>query len=667
MPPPYTSYAALSAEQVENVDYTRTAVVPAGATWAAIAIHGGAIEAGTGELAKQIAATRMAFYEFAGIKTSGNSDLHITSSLFDEPQALALVAASTHTVSCHGMAGTDGVAETYIGGLDGQLRDLIQAKLGAAGFTVTVASAELAGTNPANICNKNQRRAGVQLELSNTLRASFFPGGDLSAANRATGLRTPAFYAYAAAVQAAVIESLTYDDSISRVRLLGTAPGIKDLFARTVSSGWGEAPSGHTWTTSGGTAANFSVSGNLGRHTQTSVNVSRWCLIGPPLTDVDYTITVGADQVSAGGSQFLHAVARAADTSNCYLARVELTTGNAVLLTLRKRVAGVETLLGSTVTTGLTHTAGASYSLRFQVTGSVLAVKLWATGAEPAAWTISLLDNAVTAAGQIGVRSLLSSSNTNTSPTATYANLATVGAVAVERSTDTITWHTVRGGLNLPGNARQEVKLDDYEFAAGLPNFYRVRVYAPTGATLFTETDVITPVLDSVWIKNVRRPSLNRKVTVTGVSDIIAPSRTATFDVVGRTYPVAIDDVRGSRRLTLQVTTTDLGAAADFANALALGTTVFIQAPTELSAVPTLYASIGDATQSRPRSSARSTRRYFDLPLTEVAAPASTVYSDTFVYADVLATYATIADVVAANPSYSALVDKVSDAVVIVP
>ncbi len=181
------------------------------------------------------------------------------------------------------------------------------------------------------------------------------------------------------------------------------------------------------------------------------------------------------------------------------------------------------------------------------------------------------------------------------------------------------------------------------------------------------ETSVVTPVLDSVWIKNVRRPSLNRKVTVTGVSDITRPSRSAIVDVVGRTYPIAINDVRGSQHFTLQVRVTDLAGAADFDNALSTGHTVFIQAPSPLSAVPTVYASIGDTTRSQPRGSVRSPAKYFDLPVTEVAAPASTVYSDTFTYADVLATYATIADQIAANASYSALVDKVSTAVVIVP
>lgn len=179
------------------------------------------------------------------------------------------------------------------------------------------------------------------------------------------------------------------------------------------------------------------------------------------------------------------------------------------------------------------------------------------------------------------------------------------------------------------------------------------------------ETSVITPVLDSVWIKNVRRPSLNRKVTVSGISEISRPARVEIMDVIGRTYPIAINDVRGSQRFALTITTPSLAAAADFDNALLTGHAVFIQSPTTLCAIPTLYATIGDTVKRK--TSAWGVRRYFDLPVTEVAAPASTVYSDTFTIADVVATYATIADVVAAVPTISALIDKISTAVVIVP
>ncbi|MEV6879786.1 hypothetical protein, partial [Amycolatopsis sp. NPDC051128] len=123
--------------------------------------------------------------------------------------------------------------------------------------------------------------------------------------------------------------------------------------------------------------------------------------------------------------------------------------------------------------------------------------------------------------------------------------------------------------------------------------------------------------------------------------------------------------VRGSQRLSITVTVPSLAAAADFANALMTGHTVFLQAPEPECAVPTLYAAIGDTVKRQ--TSARGVRRYFDLPLTEVAAPASTVYSATITIADVVATYATIADVVAAVPTISDLIDKVSTAVVIVP
>lgn len=59
----YTSYAALSAAEVEGVDYARTTVPVTGATWTCIAIHGGGIEAGSGEAARAVASGLMDHYE----------------------------------------------------------------------------------------------------------------------------------------------------------------------------------------------------------------------------------------------------------------------------------------------------------------------------------------------------------------------------------------------------------------------------------------------------------------------------------------------------------------------------------------------------------------------------------------------------------------------------
>jgi phage replication-related protein YjqB (UPF0714/DUF867 family) len=298
----YANYAALAAATTEGVDYTRTAITPTGSTWCAIAIHGGGIEAGSGEMAREVAqaGTRMAYYEFAGIRAANNTDLHITASNFDEPQGVALVTASKRCLSFHGMTGTDGVPQTAIGGLDATLVTALTGALTRAGFAVTTTPSELAGTDPTNICNKTSTSAGVQLEMSRALRDSFFPPGMNTLAGRASGARTATFYRYASAVRAA-------------------------LLGRAVMS--------------------------LG-----SVNVSRWALLPAPAADVDMTASIATSVLAAGGSHFPALVARAADVNNCYLARVEFSTTQQVIVSVRKRVTGTETLISAT-TTALTHAA----------------------------------------------------------------------------------------------------------------------------------------------------------------------------------------------------------------------------------------------------------------------------------------------------------------------
>ncbi|WP_344144360.1 poly-gamma-glutamate hydrolase family protein, partial [Polymorphospora rubra] len=199
----YASYAELAAAETEGVDYSRTVIPVTGATWASIAIHGGGIERGSGEMARAVGDGLMSVYEFAGLKTSGNQDLHITSTNFDEPLCTALVGASQRTLSFHGYVGTTGVATTALGGLDADLVARVRAALEDADFAVVDAPSEIAGTDPANICNQNARSAGVQLEMSRALRDSFFPGGATSAG--AAAGRLEAFWRYVRAVRSAYI------------------------------------------------------------------------------------------------------------------------------------------------------------------------------------------------------------------------------------------------------------------------------------------------------------------------------------------------------------------------------------------------------------------------------------------------------------------------------
>ncbi|WP_433212465.1 poly-gamma-glutamate hydrolase family protein [Microtetraspora malaysiensis] len=200
----YPNFRQLAAHEVEGKDFRRVQQFPPGARVAHIAIHGGAIEAPTTQLANAAAGSKYAFYSFEGLKSSDNRQLHITATHFDEPKALKLVAAVDYTVSWHAAAG--GNATTYVGGRDKGLVRKVSAELRAAGFTVAASvPGEIAGVSPLNIANKNRRGMGVQLEISRGQRERFFVGGKLGRAwveNPAH--RTEAFNQYVAAVNRAL-------------------------------------------------------------------------------------------------------------------------------------------------------------------------------------------------------------------------------------------------------------------------------------------------------------------------------------------------------------------------------------------------------------------------------------------------------------------------------
>lgn len=168
----YNTFAELKAS--EPAGHWRAHAVVRGAGQAVIAPHGGSIEPGTSEIAKAIAADELDLYLFEGLKPAGNRDLHITSTRFDEPVGLKLLAAAGRVLAVHGEASGD-VAVAYLGGLDVDLAAAVERELRAAGFEVLRHdNPALQGRAPENICNRGQTGRGVQLELSRGLREQFF-------------------------------------------------------------------------------------------------------------------------------------------------------------------------------------------------------------------------------------------------------------------------------------------------------------------------------------------------------------------------------------------------------------------------------------------------------------------------------------------------------------
>jgi phage replication-related protein YjqB (UPF0714/DUF867 family) len=171
----YDCFAALAAREIEGVHY-RIRVASRPSAIAVIAPHGGLIEPGTSEATLAIAAETFSSYCFESLTLRAKGDgLHITSTRFDEPQALRLVAASRLVVGVHGRKDGSDAAAVWVGGLDEAARDAVCAALAAAGFRAKSVGEghPLAGRDSMNICNRGRNGAGVQLELPRALRIGF--------------------------------------------------------------------------------------------------------------------------------------------------------------------------------------------------------------------------------------------------------------------------------------------------------------------------------------------------------------------------------------------------------------------------------------------------------------------------------------------------------------
>ncbi|QIA28701.1 putative poly-gamma-glutamate hydrolase [Phage f2b1] len=194
----YKNYEDLAAHEVEDKDY-RVTVDDRELQKIVIAIHGGGIEGGTSELAKAFAEdTHSSLYLFEGIKSSGNTALHITSTHFDEPRGLEAVSNATLCLSFHGYSST--TKHTLIGGADTDRKQRVFYALQAAGFSCELVpdDSKLAGREPDNIVNKSQAQKGVQLELSTAQRQAMFSTFTLAGRE---GSKTAEFVKYLEAVK----------------------------------------------------------------------------------------------------------------------------------------------------------------------------------------------------------------------------------------------------------------------------------------------------------------------------------------------------------------------------------------------------------------------------------------------------------------------------------
>ncbi|WP_278925703.1 poly-gamma-glutamate hydrolase family protein [Staphylococcus auricularis] len=173
------------------------------------AVHGGAIERGTSELAQLIAEEgAFNYYTFKAIRSNHNDALHVTSSHFDEPILHDMVKNSSNVLSIHGCNGKR--SKVYMGGQDQRLGQRIEAQLRTLGVEIEAAPAPapINGKSSDNFVNQGQTAQGVQIELTVPLRKQFFNNGKYGLKDRENRDNWNSFmHQFAACIVKAMISS----------------------------------------------------------------------------------------------------------------------------------------------------------------------------------------------------------------------------------------------------------------------------------------------------------------------------------------------------------------------------------------------------------------------------------------------------------------------------
>lgn len=217
-------------------------------------------------------------------------------------------------------------------------------------------------------------------------------------------------------------------------------PASVDTFSRTVSGGW-EAPDiGPVWVTAGGAPSDYAVGSGQGSMTLTDTGVERTALLGLEIPDIDMVATVSVSTVATGAWITAQIAARRVSAFTWLAAQVEFKDTGVIGIGVYEIVGGVATLIdGEEIGS---YSADEQFGVRLRLIDNAVSAKLWrlASGehtAKIAAGTMSEL----TAAGDIGFRSIRNAGNTNTDPVVRYDDVALLNPqrFTVTRSVNTVT------------------------------------------------------------------------------------------------------------------------------------------------------------------------------------------------------------------------------------
>jgi PKD repeat protein len=193
-------------------------------------------------------------------------------------------------------------------------------------------------------------------------------------------------------------------------------------FGTAIANSWGSADIGGAWTNTG-LASAYNVAAGVGTQAAAAGSTKTSSLTGVSSTATDLTVSFSLDQMPTGGGSYISAIGRDVGTTN-YQARTWVQANGAIQLQLMQGGTAIQLVNIA----GTTFTAATTLNVRLQVFGTnptTVRAKVWPTTAtEPTAWQASVTDTtpALQTAGNVGLRSYLSATSTNTPVTTRFDN-----------------------------------------------------------------------------------------------------------------------------------------------------------------------------------------------------------------------------------------------------
>jgi hypothetical protein len=198
-----------------------------------------------------------------------------------------------------------------------------------------------------------------------------------------------------------------------------------------------------------------------------------------------------------------------------------------------------------------------------------------------------------------------------------------------------------------------------------------ISVQVPADPTTDATSISYTPVFPNknrkpYWLMNPARPGQNIRVEITAFSEITQGGRTGIFEIVGRSAPVTVSDIMESGSFDFTIDAATKSEAKEIAARLALGDPMFLLVPDPNADIDTFYFT---ATALKRAVDAPGGSWSVTVSAREVSQPAPAVYGSTYIWNDVATDYASWTSVLAdpQNATWSNLVDRISDDIIVVP